>query len=112
MAIRQETFNTVVTHLRNQGCKSQDDKQCMYRGPNGTKCAAGCLIPDSKYDPSFENSQVTESRIATVIRSEGHDLFLVRELQKIHDNVPTQGWEYRLAAIAISFRLTMPEGEE
>lgn len=28
---------------------------CQYRGPNGTKCAIGHLIPDEMYDPVFES---------------------------------------------------------
>lgn len=29
---------------------------CVYRGPNGNKCAAGCFIPDKDYDPVFDRS--------------------------------------------------------
>ena len=75
----------------------------MYRGDNGTKCAAGCLIPDSKYEPRFEGCTINwtdqlvvpfeELRFTTqsavmlrrIIASEGHDPDFVRELQSLHD---------------------------
>ena len=27
---------------------------CLYRGPNGNKCAIGALIPDDMYDPKMD----------------------------------------------------------
>lgn len=41
---------------------------CLYRGPNGTKCAIGLIIPDEEYDPEFENE-----RANTVLRKLGYD---------------------------------------
>lgn len=31
---------------------------CMYRGPNGTKCAVGMLIPDGHPALSYENTNI------------------------------------------------------
>jgi hypothetical protein len=31
------------------------DGRCRYRGPNGTKCAVGMLIPDDLYDSHIED---------------------------------------------------------
>lgn len=46
----QETFENVVRHLYAQGHPAMDESgACLYRGPNGTKCAVGCLIPDDLY---------------------------------------------------------------
>lgn len=52
----QELFNIVSLHLLNQGQKSAHETLCMYRGPNGMKCAAGVLIPDNEYNPSMETN--------------------------------------------------------
>jgi hypothetical protein len=30
------------------------DHRCLYRGPNGEKCAAGTLIPDDLYNPLMD----------------------------------------------------------
>lgn len=57
----QEIFDTVVRHLAVQGRRAiarQGYGGCAYRGDNGTKCAAGVLIPDEKYDPGMEGSNV------------------------------------------------------
>lgn len=43
---KQATFNKVVTALIAQGCRSSDGTRCLYRGPNGTKCAIGLLVDD------------------------------------------------------------------
>lgn len=60
----QEIFNTVVAHLRQQKKRAMvynEDNglaQCLYRAPDGLKCAVGCLIPDGAYKPSFEGNAV------------------------------------------------------
>lgn len=45
----QSTFDTIVTALIKQGVPSRNmtpGGACMYRGPNGIKCAVGHLLPD------------------------------------------------------------------
>lgn len=52
----QEAFDLMVNHLITQGRAAADDNgECLYRGPEGTKCAVGILIPDDKYTPAMEN---------------------------------------------------------
>lgn len=48
MSWEQETFNTVWNGLKSQGFakSSNEDGDCMYRHPDGLKCAAGWLIPE------------------------------------------------------------------
>lgn len=52
----QEAFDKAVAGVRAQGYQlSLDEKtNCMYRGPNGLRCAVGHLIPDELYQPAFE----------------------------------------------------------
>jgi hypothetical protein len=109
---KQETFDRVVAHLRQQGCKSiSPDGVCMYRGPNGTKCAAGCLIPDTKYSSSMENSTVWGTP-GVILYGEGHDLDLVRGLQIVHDSYCVPEWENKLAGLAkrLGLSYTHPDG--
>lgn len=57
----QEIFDTVFTKLYEQGKQSVDPElphTCMYRGPDGMKCAAGFLIPDELYRPEMENISI------------------------------------------------------
>ncbi len=104
---QQVTFDTVISHLRKQNAKSVywDDvgmtEACAYRGHEGRKCAAGCLIPDSKYLPQME------SKIVGML-SEGHDIKLVGELQQIHDNYDINEWEERFDIIASIYNLEVP----
>jgi hypothetical protein len=61
---RSEIFNYVVDHLRLQGKRSifinnfEGDETCAYRGDGGTMCAAGVLIADDEYSPSFEGKSI------------------------------------------------------
>lgn len=113
MPTKQETFDTVVRKLKAQGCKSLGEPDehgqrfCRYRGEGGVACAAGCLIPDAKYDERMEGVSIAEvnetefqrllielrrgddyleeSVVIDVIESEGHDPYLVAAMQWVHD---------------------------
>jgi hypothetical protein len=49
----QEIFDKVVNHLATQKVQSKA-RACLYRGPNGTKCAFGIFIPDEVYSANLE----------------------------------------------------------
>lgn len=109
MKSRQQTFDKVVSHLRAQGrqaCCSSGS--CMYRAPDGSRCAAGILIADEHYSPALEgrNSSTPEVIRALVDSgvSEG-DLSLVDDLQAVHDGCTPQHWEGELARVARVHRL-------
>lgn len=92
---RQEAFETMVRYLHKQGKRSYKNsgganQSCMYRGPGGTKCAAGVLITDEQYVPEME-----EKSIDMVCRSfkiltddEGDQSFLFTAQVRLHDNLP------------------------
>lgn len=86
---RQTMFNTAVRGLAAQGRKSERaEGACLYRGPNGTKCAIGMLIADEDYRPVFEgcNPLANEIRKAAGIRPE--DTLFACELQsQLHDDL-------------------------
>jgi hypothetical protein len=56
----QELYDYIVEAVVKQGRPSVgDNDRCLYRGPDGLKCAAGHVIPDSMYSPvAMENSGV------------------------------------------------------
>jgi hypothetical protein len=100
---KQETFDIVAAHLLKQGAKSMvGDDYCAYRGECGMKCAAGALIPDEEYRAEFENQTVCDSQISTLIKELGHDVNLVRRLQRLHDNRDVNEWPQALRALATS----------
>jgi len=88
MITAQSIYDTVLAHLRKQGVSSIErgvkDPSCMYRGPNNTSCAVGCLIPDKNYDFEMEHTSVD---VAIVMLPKGYikHLLLLTDLQNAHD---------------------------
>jgi hypothetical protein len=83
---QQEIFDTVVRALGIQGKPSMQGSHCMYRAADGSKCAAGHLIPDEAYKTSMEHKVVSQ-----ISDAPGMPAFFkqqtafIRELQKAHD---------------------------
>ena len=110
---KQEIFNTVVTHLRQQNCRSVSASGvCLYRGPNGTKCAAGVLIPDELFREGYNNL-----RFDYLIRykPEIRDLFddaeclrLILDLQTVHDISTPEIWEDKFQGLSLKYDVEMP----
>jgi hypothetical protein len=93
----QVVFDIVVEHALRQNCRSTtfgNSNVCMYRGPNGTKCFAGALIPDDKYLPSFEGRGWITLIAARYVES--HNRELISALQEIHDCYITERWPEKL----------------
>lgn len=116
MPTQQQTFDTVVTHLRKQGVQSRKGTgMCMYRGSGGLMCAAGCLIPDDKYDTGMEGFSASSvgGRPRNVLEDEGHDIPLVQSLQVTHDLRLPHEWEEQFMVIACAndLKYTAPAGE-
>jgi hypothetical protein len=107
----QDVFDTVVLHLRKQGCKSlKNDESCCYRGENGTKCAVGCLISDDDYSYRMEKHSIrflSKSFLSCKWMYEFYDLLF--ELQAVHDNEPIDFWEEQFVYIAKEFDLILKE---
>jgi hypothetical protein len=59
LSSKQEIFDFVVNHLTMQGKQSVkltwSGYDCVYYGPDGNKCAVGCLIHEEEYDKRMEN---------------------------------------------------------
>jgi hypothetical protein len=107
----QEIFNTVLFGLRKQGVASvEPGKGCRYRGPNGTKCAVGMLIPDDKYHWEIETLGTSDAKVQACLPfamdSTVHHLLSM--LQSAHDidlRQSMEEWEIRMANIAHYFNL-------
>lgn len=89
----QEIFDTIALHLFTQGKRATDFNQsynwkvCRYRTSDGLKCAAGCLIPDDKYDPKMEGWAINGEKVRTYLPQFVIDnIWLVVDLQKAHDS--------------------------
>lgn len=113
----QEIFDKVVTHLRTQGERAviePGSNQCMYRAPNGFKCAAGCLIKDEFYTSALENKFADCPAVEEALQKSGVNMAerdvwdLVVNLQTVHDNSDPCFWEKQLSSLAKRFDLNMP----
>lgn len=92
MLDRQKTFDTVMEHLRAQGRPAIYENRCRYRGPDGTSCAIGALIPDEAYDERMEGGPASALNIIKAVPgAEVEDGNFLQGLQEIHDR--SAAWE-------------------
>jgi hypothetical protein len=100
----QEVYDFVVRHLRTQKKRSVmkessiETETCAYRSPEGLMCAAGCLIPDERYSPSFEG--LGWRLVVTRYGFSNEHYPLIRWLQAVHDNCHAKDWEEALSSEA------------
>lgn len=103
----QITFDTVIEALRKQKEKSVDPTTgvCQYRY-NGLKCAAGHLMSDEEYNTYPIEGQIVYTHLdeddadlasrampTKLMLAKGHNLLLVKCLQRIHDQSEPSEWE-------------------
>lgn len=109
----QEAFDLVATKLIEQGKPSMgSDGQCMYRGPNNTRCAAGWLIPDDKYNDEMEGIALRCDNDNSVCFAIPCDLAFTTRLQDAHDTstgsstkVWQREWKHSMHRIASLYSL-------
>ena len=111
---RQMIYDMVRDHLMNQGKRAAQWRpllkkvECRYRGSNGTMCAIGCLIPDEKYDPSFEGRGVTGLPLDALVFAgvkDRSDVRFLEDLQDIHDDGAPASWARRFYDFAVEHGL-------
>lgn len=64
---RQWAFDTALAGLRKQGRKSDDGDSCLYRGPSGTRCGVGFLIPDERYNDDLEGTAADHKQVMEAV---------------------------------------------
>jgi hypothetical protein len=129
---RDKVFNTVANHLLKQKRKAYNDgtMSCMYRSPDGLKCAVGCLIPDKEYGINLEGCGIVSIIQNEEMPNRNHslwkaieagvgpctpkDMHLLRLLQNIHDDsredserTLVQVWAARLSQLAQTEKLAV-----
>ena len=88
---RQEIFDKVVAHFAVQREAAAEYGVCMYRTPDGRKCAIGALIPDEVYSKRLEDKSVGTLLLEfpDIMRASGlsgGDLRFLSDLQAVHDS--------------------------
>lgn len=108
----QEAFETMVRHLRRQWKRSENaNGTCLYRGPDGLRCAVGCLIPDDQYKRSLEYKDA-ESIVEDVPALRDIGLGILLEMQAVHDEFDPSQWEEGFKDVAQVYAFTLPPLEE
>jgi len=125
MRTAQELYDTIATHLLMQNARSEDPDTavvssdpyesdippaCLYRGPNGLRCAVGCVIPDEEYNRGLEGCGIADllrlKRFSFELRHEfKRHLTLLNDLQNMHDVADIERWPERLQHIALRHNL-------
>lgn len=110
---KQDTFNAVASYLLRVNRQALSSKgMCLYRSDQAGSapyCAAGCLIPDSKYNKKIEDMSCNDREIASLF--EGHNLNLLLDLQICHDQYDVQLWDAKLQSIANDYGLEFNKAE-
>jgi hypothetical protein len=108
LSAKQKTLNKGARHLRKQGKKSRENGKCLYRGPNGTRCPVGAMIPNRLYTVDLENQTPYCDDVETILKTLGYDVDVATDLQCIHDSNDVEDWEKLLATVADKFNLVLP----
>ena len=89
----QELYDYIGTFLIKQGKQSKNGDICLYRGPNGIKCAVGCVLSDHYYRKDmdygiFSNGAYTATQLIKTFKVpkffEKFGVFL-NDAQYVHD---------------------------
>ena len=116
---KQDVFNIAANGILKQGKRSVSGL-CLYRGPNGLKCAIGMLIPDELYENHFEGNSAGESGVIEALIKVGvpntaEYADFLEHLQGVHDDHPVEDWDRELVNFAHHYDLNplpMYEGVE
>jgi hypothetical protein len=83
----QELYDFVVAAIVKQGRPSVgSNDRCLYRGPDGLKCAYGHVHPDSMYSEKMESRNVERlSELNLIPKSLFPHKKLLKNLQADHD---------------------------
>lgn len=126
MLTKQEAFDKVARGIIAQGGPSLDpDGACRYHGVDGRRCAAGHLIPDDQYKPTFERICVPWSAdltgnddqraLSSCLLAVHEDIKFIKRLQQAHDGATNgvdtdedfmKGWRERMRLLAMEYELS------
>lgn len=112
----QEAYEQMRSYFSKPGVQygiEEDAGQCMYRTPDGNKCAVGCLIEDENYDTMFDIDVTTPDDLQSIYGMlTDVDAQFMTDAQKLHDQCafseqPMWVFIERLDGLAKSLYLTV-----
>lgn len=117
-SVLQVIYDKTIKHLTDQGSRSSNARgKCVFRGENGTKCAAGLWIKDEDYKAGMENADLNDvadiftiyniKTFSNAIEVSTAALYLINELADLHDGRNTkQGFYNKATSIANNYKLS------
>lgn len=111
MITRQEIFDLAWKGLKAQGFEKSYDPSfgCLYRGPEGRRCAIGHVIPDDRYATTLEGKSPLTIEVSSAANLSENDTSFADDLQMCHDKADTpNGMRKRLTDFAAKHHLTIP----
>lgn len=111
MKTLKEAFETMAEHLMTQGKKCEDPSRlvstpgrCLYRGPDGMKCAIGILIDDNEYHISLEFQAASDIDVVEALDASGwptdmDSLEIYDRMQEVHDDFFVFEWPEKIEKI-------------
>lgn len=116
----QTAFNTMVSWLRSQGGKSQNDTdhgrpECVMISSDGKRCAVGTLLPDSmvdEYTGACVAADMLDGEPAWTDQFEDWEhrqpdySSLFGDMMSVHDTSEVEDWETEFQMVADIHSLT------
>lgn len=97
----QQTFDCAVKGILEQKTYGLHNGDPVLRGDNGTKCVVGFLIGDEYYSKDQEGicvdligSLVSSKPLNDALEQNGHDLYIAKKLQDLHDTAALNEWPF------------------
>ena len=107
-ATKQQVFDRICAHLFTQMMKSETVsgvEECLYKSPNGLRCAAGCLISDNEYVTSMEGKYWEDLFPYKKLHSD-----LISKMQYLHDKCDVKNWYSEMLQVSKIFDLEFKHG--
>ena len=99
IAMFTSLFEKIKSAMLKQKARSQsDDGQCLYRGPNGLKCAVGVLIDDKYFNEEYNGKDVQDRHVLRMLEKSGYPVDwraqdFYSEMQSVHDTEWPRDWD-------------------
>ena len=108
----QDIFDFCCAHLAQQKRPAVSEGRCLYRTPDGCRCAYGAFIPDAEMRPEFDRGIKPVSdlvaeygyiapafRVAPGVWASPEHARLAKALQNVHDDCNADGPDQMRASL-------------
>jgi len=97
-----QMFTTMRDHLLTMAQSNRLAGICLYRGPDGYRCAVGRLIDDKYYSENIERKGVAQEPVIEAVSASvgraltAFEIKMMADIQRIHDAFGAPDWAQEL----------------